>query len=36
VCGVTALVHLLLLLQPAGHHHVGVDDAPDAPTGSTT
>lgn len=29
LCGVAALVHLLLLLQPAGHHHVGVDDRPD-------
>ncbi len=30
LCGVTALVHLLLMLQPARHHHVGVDDAPGA------
>ena len=26
LCGLTALVHLLLLLQPTAHHHVGVDD----------
>ena len=26
-CGVTALVHLLLLTAPAVHHHIGVDDA---------
>ena len=28
LCGVTALVHLLLLLQPVSHHHIGVDDSP--------
>ncbi len=27
LCGLTALVHLLLLLQPTAHHHVGVDEA---------
>jgi TRAP-type transport system small permease protein len=27
LCGLTALVHLMLLVQPAAHHHVGVDDA---------
>lgn len=26
LCGVTALVHLLLLVSPVAHHHVGVDD----------
>jgi TRAP-type C4-dicarboxylate transport system permease small subunit len=25
LCAVTALVHLLLMVQPAGHHHVGVE-----------
>lgn len=25
LCGVTALVHLLLMLQPTAHHHVGVE-----------
>jgi TRAP-type C4-dicarboxylate transport system permease small subunit len=27
LCGVTALVHLLLMVQPAAHHHVGVDES---------
>lgn len=31
LCGVTALVHLLLVLAPATHHHPGVDDAGAAP-----
>ena len=35
LCGLTALVHLLLLLQPTGHHHIGVDDAPAMPGGAT-
>ncbi len=26
LCGLTALVHLVLLLQPVAHHHVGVDE----------
>lgn len=26
LCGLTALIHLLLLAQPATHHHAGVDD----------
>lgn len=26
LCGVTAFVHLMLVLQPVAHHHVGVDD----------
>ena len=34
LCGVTALVHVLLLLQPASHHHIGVDD--DLPAGGAT
>jgi TRAP-type C4-dicarboxylate transport system permease small subunit len=36
LCGLTALVHLLLLLQPTRHHHVGVDQAPDAAAGGAT
>ena len=36
LCGVTALVHLLLVLQPTSHHHIGVDEAPAAPTGGAT
>ena len=28
LCGITALVHLMLLLRPASHHHLGVDDGP--------
>jgi TRAP-type C4-dicarboxylate transport system permease small subunit len=36
LCGVTALVHVLLLLQPADHHHIGVDDGPDLPAGGAT
>ena len=27
LCGVTAAVHLLLMLQPTAHHHIGVDEA---------
>ena len=26
LCGVTGLVHLLLLVAPTVHHHIGVDD----------
>lgn len=26
LCALTALVHLLLMLRPAAHHHVGVDE----------
>ena len=26
LCGLTALVHGLLLMQPVSHHHVGVDE----------
>ncbi len=26
LCGVTALVHLLLMLQPTQHHHAGVEE----------
>ncbi len=36
LCGLTALVHLLLLLQPTSHHHIGVDDTPDMPAGGAT
>jgi TRAP-type transport system small permease protein len=28
LCGLTALVHLLLVLAPTVHHHIGVDEAP--------
>ncbi len=35
LCGLTALVHLLLLLQPAAHHHIGVDE-PVSPMGGAT
>ena len=28
LCGVTALVHGLLLLRPVAHHHIGVDEEP--------
>jgi TRAP-type C4-dicarboxylate transport system permease small subunit len=30
LCGLTAIVHLLLMLRPVAHHHVGVDDTPGA------
>lgn len=30
LCAVTALVHLLLIVSPVAHHHIGVDDAPAA------
>lgn len=36
LCGITALVHLLLLLQPADTQRIGVDDAPDLPAGGAT
>lgn len=36
LCGVTALVHLLLLLRPARHHHIGVDEPPELPAGGAT
>ena len=37
LCGLTALVHLLLLLQPANVHRIGVDDdAPELPGGGAT
>lgn len=26
LCGVTALVHLMLVVQPVAHHHAGVDE----------
>ena len=32
LCGLTALVHLLLLLQPTPHHHAGIDQ-PAGPAG---
>ena len=35
LCGLTALVHLLLLLQPTAHHHLGVDE-PELPAGGAT
>lgn len=30
LCGLTALVHMLLLVAPVAHHHIGVDEAPGA------
>ncbi|MES2718707.1 MAG: TRAP transporter small permease [Pseudomonadota bacterium] len=36
LCGLTALVHLLLMLQPTSHHHPGVDEAPAVPGGGAT
>lgn len=37
LCGLTALVHLLLLLQPTDAHRIGVDDdAPELPSGGAT
>jgi TRAP-type transport system small permease protein len=27
LCGLTAMIHLLLLAAPATHHHIGVEDA---------
>ncbi len=36
LCGLTAVVHLLLMLRPASHHHIGVDDGPDLPAGGVT
>ena len=35
LCGLTALVHLLLMLQPTAHHHLGVDE-PAQPGGGAT
>jgi TRAP-type C4-dicarboxylate transport system permease small subunit len=36
LCGVTAVVHLLLMLRPSGTQRIGVDDAPDLPAGGAT
>jgi hypothetical protein len=36
LCGITALVHLLLMLQPTSTQRIGVDDAPDLPAGGAT
>ena len=36
LCGTTALVHLVLMLQPTTHHHIGVDDEPAEPSGGLT
>jgi TRAP-type transport system small permease protein len=33
--GVTALVHLMLMVQPVAHHHAGVPDEPGAGGGAT-
>jgi TRAP-type C4-dicarboxylate transport system permease small subunit len=30
LCGLTALVHILLLITPVAHRHVGVDETPGA------
>lgn len=32
LCGVTALVHLMLIVSPVAHHHIGVDDTPQGST----
>ena len=34
LCGVTALIHLLLLIQPVAHHHPGVDEPAHLPGGA--
>jgi TRAP-type transport system small permease protein len=36
LCGLTAVVHLLLMLRPTRHHHIGVDDGADLPAGGAT
>lgn len=36
LCALTALVHLLLLLTPTRHHHIGVDDDAGLPAGGAT
>lgn len=36
LCAVTALVHLMLLLQPTGAHRIGVDESSDLPAGGAT
>lgn len=28
LCAVTAVVHLMLIVSPVAHHHIGVDEAP--------
>jgi TRAP-type transport system small permease protein len=28
LCGVTALVHAMLIVTPVAHHHIGVDESP--------
>ncbi len=28
LCAITALVHLMLIVSPVAHHHIGVDDTP--------
>ena len=35
LCGVTALIHLLLLVRPVAHHHPGVDEPEPLPGGTT-
>ena len=35
LCAVTALIHLLLVLQPVSHHHPGVAEAAGLPGGAT-
>lgn len=34
LCAVTAVVHLMLIVRPVAHHHIGVDD--EAPAGGGT
>jgi TRAP-type C4-dicarboxylate transport system permease small subunit len=36
LCAVTALIHLLLLVQPTSVHRIGVDEQPDVPAGGAT
>ncbi len=36
LCALTAVVHLLLMLQPTRHHHIGVDEDSAAPVGGAT
>lgn len=36
LCALTALVHVLLLLQPTSVHRIGVDDEADVPAGGAT
>ena len=35
LCGATAVIHLMLLIQPVAHHHPGVDAPDHLPGGAT-